>query len=109
MTWLRVDDSMPLNGKVGDLTDAEYRALIALWAYCSRKRNGGVFAREEIRHAMFATPRGPKAVREVQLDRFLEFGLVRAEGDFCAVNDWSKYQPKDPTAADRMRSLRKRT
>lgn len=109
MSWLRIDDSMPLNGKVGELTDAEYRALVALWAYCSRKRNGGEFDREELRHAIYTTPRGPRAVKDIQLDRFLQLGLVNSTNGVCAVNDWSKYQPKDPTAAERMRRHRERT
>lgn len=109
MSWLRIDDSMPLNGKLGDLTDSEYRALLALWAYCSRKQNGGMFSLEEIRHAIYATPRGPKCVRSVQLGRFLDLGLVATDdGVVFAVNDWEKYQPRDGTAAERMRRYRER-
>ena len=109
MSWLRIDDQMPLNGKVGELTDTEYRALTALWAYCARKRNDGVFARSEIRHAIYATPRGPRCVRDPQLERYINLGLVHPEGDVYAVNDWRKYQPNDPTAAERMRRFRERT
>jgi hypothetical protein len=99
---------MPLNGKVGELTDGEYRALIALWAYCSRKRNGGTFDRAEIRHAFFVTPRGPRYVREAQLNRFVELGLVVDDGGVLAVNDWAQYQPKDSTSAERQRRWRER-
>lgn len=107
MSWLRIDDQMPLNGKVGELTDAEYRALVALWAYCSRKRNGGSFYPRELLHAVYTTPRGPRHVRESHLERFCELSLVVADGDVYLVNDWDRYQPKDPTAAERMRRYRK--
>ena len=109
MRWIRVNDDMPLNGKVGDLTDTEYRALMALWAYCSRRGNGGSFLRGELRHAIYTTPRGPRFVRDTHLDRFVEVGLVREDDGVFVVNDWTKYQPKDPTAAERMRRHRERT
>jgi hypothetical protein len=110
MSWLRIDDAMPVNGKLGDLTDAEFRALLALWAYCARKGNGGTFVLDELRHAIYTTPRGPRCVRNEHLSRFLEVGLVATEdGGVFAVNDWGKYQPKDPTSAERKRRWRDRS
>lgn len=110
MSWLRIDDAAVLNGKLGDLSDAEWRSLFALWSYCARKRNGGMFELGELRHAIYTTPSGPKFVRPQHIGRFLELGLVATDdGAVFSVNDWARYQPRDPTAADRMRRLRERT
>lgn len=110
MSWLRIDDQMLINQKVGHLSDTEFRSLIALWSHCARKKNGGgTFSLDELRFAIYTTPRGPKSVRPVQVSRFVELGLVTTDdGERFTVNDWSKYQPKDPTAADRMRAYRER-
>lgn len=109
MSWLRIDDAISVNGKLGDLSDADFRALVALWSYCSRKRNGGTFTLDEIRHAVFTTPRGPRSVKPESVSRYVELGLVNTEdGAVFSVNDWSRYQPADPTGADRQRSWRKR-
>jgi hypothetical protein len=113
MSWLRIDDQMPLNGKVGRLTDTEYRALVALWAYCSRRKternrrqSEGFFDPIEVRFAIYATPTGPKSVTNRQLKRFLDLGLVQVQGEGFVVHNWRKYQPKDPTSAERMRRFR---
>lgn len=109
MSWLRIDDSISINGKLGSLTDAEFRALLALWSYCARRKNSGEFSLDEIRHAMYATPRGPKSVRPIHVSRFVDLGLVNTDdGVAFAVNDWSTYQPRDPSAAERMRRYRER-
>lgn len=108
MSWLRIDDQFSMNGKVGELSDAELRALLALWAYCSRRKNGGAFYDRELKHAIYTTPRGARSVTPRHLARFCELSLVIPDGDVYFVNDWSSYQPKDPTAADRMRAHRKR-
>lgn len=107
MSWLRLDDSIAINGKLGVLTDSELRALLALWSYCSRKRNGGSFCLDELPQAIYTTPRGPKCVRPQQLHRYVEVGLVNTDdGVVFSVNDWATYQPKDPTSAERKRRWR---
>ncbi len=108
MKWIRVNDDMPLNGKVGELSDGEFRALIALWTYCSRKGNDGVFTARELKHAIYTTAKGPRHVKESQLERFCELSLVVAAGDAYEVNDWRQFQPKDSTGAERQREWRKR-
>lgn len=108
MSWLRMDDHFPMNGKLGELSDAELRALLALWAYCSRRQNDGVFFDRELKHAIYATPRGPRRVTAKHLERFCELSLVVPDGDVFVVNDWRKYQPKDPTSAERQRAWRER-
>ena len=108
MSWLRIDDQMMLNGKVGELSDAEFRALLALWAYCSRKRNGGAFFARELKHAIYTTAKGPRHVKQSHLERFCELSLVLPDGDAYLVNDWRTYQPRDPTSAERQRAWRAR-
>jgi hypothetical protein len=108
MSWLRIDDGMPLNGKVGRLTDTEYRALVALWAYCSRTQSEGFFDPTEIQFAIYATPTGPRSVKNRQLKRFVYLGLVETRDKGFVIHNWRKYQPKDPTSAERMRRLRAR-
>lgn len=107
MSWLRIDDQMALNRKIGELSDADYRALHALWSYCVRAKNDGDFTLDEIRHAAYTTPRGARFVRHQHVSRFTELGLVNTEdGVIFSVNDWRTYQPVDPTSAERKRRWR---
>ena len=108
MSWLRIDDQAPVNGKLGELSDGEFRALIALWAYCSRRKNGGRFFSSELKHAVYTSQKGPRRVTYRHLERFCELSLVLPEDDAFQVNDWGSYQPRDPTAAERMERYRQR-
>lgn len=109
MRWFRVDDTMTLNGKVGDLGDVEFRSLLALWSYCSRRKNEGQFTLDELRHAIYTTPLGPRFVKAVHVSRFVEVGLVEtSDGAVFTIKDWSQYQPKDLTGAERQRRYRDR-
>jgi hypothetical protein len=108
MSWLRIDDQFVTNGKLGELSDPELRALLALWAYCSRRQNQGVFYERELKHALYATPRGPRCVTTKHLERFCELSLVVPQDGAYLVNDWRKYQPRDPTSAERQRAWRER-
>lgn len=108
MSWLRIDDQITTNGKLGELTDAEFRALLALWAYCSRRQNDGSFFERELKHAIYTSPSGPRRVTEKHLQRFCELSLVVPDGDVYLVNDWRRYQPRDPTSAERQRAWRDR-
>ena len=107
MSWLRLDDGIAINAKLGVLTDSEHRALIALWSYCARKRNGGSFSLDELLQAVYTTPRGARNVQHCHVHRYVELGLVNTEdGVVFSVNDWASYQPKDPTSAERKRRWR---
>lgn len=107
MSWLRIDDSMCINGKLGSLSDAELRALLALWSYCARKGNGGNFSLDELPYTVYTTPRGARNVNATQIARFVEAGLVTTtDGVAFAVKNWGRYQPKDPTSAERKRRWR---
>lgn len=108
MSWLRRDDQRCLNRKIGQLNDREYRALDALHEYVARKKSGGNFELFELKHAVFVTPSGPRRVTESHLETFISAGLVDIDGEGFKVHDWDVYQPKDPTAADRMQRYRER-
>lgn len=106
MRWFRMDATMPLNAKVGELSDGDFRALVALWSFCSRKRNGGHFSAQELRHVVYTSPKGARHVKPAQLERFCEVSLVVSDGDAYKVNDWDVYQPTDPTGAERQKRWR---
>lgn len=108
MAWLRHDDQRCLNRKIGQLTDVEYRALDGLHEYCARARNGGNFARTDLHFALYVTPRGPRHVTQKHLNSFVKHGLVDLTEEGFKVHDWDVYQPKDPTAAERMQRHRDR-
>jgi hypothetical protein len=111
MAWLRIDDLAVLNPKLGELTDGDFRALLALWSYCARRRNDGRFKADEIRHASYASPKGAANVDQGHLQRFVQTGLITHRGgkaDLYEIKDWAVYQPKDATAAERQRAYRAR-
>lgn len=111
MSWLRLDDSAVINPKIGQLTDRQFRALIALWSYCARRGNGGRFRISELQHMIIATPRGSSHVDHASIMAMITAGLVtrpRGYAGVLEVKDWAQYQPKDPTAAERMRRYRAR-
>lgn len=111
MAWLRIDDLAVLNPKIGELAAEDFRALVALWSYCARRRNDGRFTQTEIKHMGYATPKGVANVDQRHLQTFTKAGLITPLGRRAKeyeVNDWRIYQPKDATAADRMRAYRDR-
>lgn len=108
MAWLRIDDQRCLNRKIGMLTDGEYRALDGLYSYLTRARVGGEFTLSELPFALYITPSGPKRVTRRHLEKFLKARLIDKTETGYKAHDWDEYQPKDPTAADRMRRHRAR-
>lgn len=126
MSWLKRDDQRCLHPKIGALTDREYRAFDALNEYCGRVRNQGIFHADDVRHAMYATPKGARSVTRRELARFVEHRLVdqlstetqpsydrdatetQPKPDLHKIHDWDQYQPKDPTGAARKRLERER-
>lgn len=127
VSWGRVDDRTCLDSRVGQLTDAEYRAREALLQFCLREyRDHGLFPAVAIIHAAYATPKGPKAVTRKQLARLRELGFVltrdeyssetleklgitwpETEHEWLRINAWEKYNPpRDKTAAERQRRKR---
>lgn len=99
MSWLRVDDGFTSNAKVAQLTDSEFRVWMRLLCHCARSQDPSV---------------DPVARREVngltagRVRRYADLGLLDAVGDHHEVHDWSDYQPKDSTAAERQARWRSR-
>ena len=126
MSWGRTDDSKVLDPDIGSLTDTEYRSHDALLQYCLREhRDTGIFHESELRHAIYATPRGPKATTRKHLSRLAELTLVTTRDDYTdeelnaldiswpnrdghyRIRNWEKFNPpRDLTAAERKRRER---
>lgn len=112
MSWGRRDDMRSLNPKIGQLTDAEYRALDGLMDYVCRSHMDGSFSRVDLKFATYLTPKGPRHVTQRVIDKLIQVGLVDpvenpANPHDYYIHDWLEYNPKDPTAAERMRNYRR--
>lgn len=108
MSWHRTDDSASLHPKLGKLADDEARALAwGLWLYCARNRTEGTFTLDDLPHMAYLTPKGPRAVTTQMIRRFTQLRLVDDHGNgTLSIHDFRDYNPKDPTAADRMKKHR---
>lgn len=99
MPWLRLDDGFTANGKIGQLSDSEFRVWIRLLCHCAKSQDPSVDS---------------LAIREVsglsskRVQRFAQIGLLDPVGDLWEVHDWAKYLPKDATNAERQAAWRAR-
>jgi hypothetical protein len=126
MSWLRVHDGEVLDPRVGELTDGEYRARQALMQFCAREHpEDGLFAAEEIIHAIYTTPRGARSVTRRHLARFQQLGMVRRRAEYSAgeivaldlqddweevdtrlrVHRWERYNPPRETSGEIQRRV----
>jgi hypothetical protein len=96
------------NRKVGELDCRQKVALLALWSWCSRQRSGGVFKLSDLPYCVYMDANKPRHVLDTELREFVRLALVDPlpDGETFQVHDWSEYQPKDMTAAERMRKWR---
>jgi hypothetical protein len=109
VSWLKRDDQRCIHPKIGELTDREYRALDALHEYCARTRNDGCYQLADLRRAVYLTPAGPRSPSRLMNAKWLRLRLVdQLTDDEYQIHDWSEYQPKDPTGAERKRLERER-
>lgn len=93
MSWLRVDDGFAEHPKLEALTDRQFRLWAKLLGRCARYRTDG--------HVPAGILVGIR-VKPGDLDRFTALGLLdSSNGSEPTVHDWSDYNPKDPTKADR--------
>lgn len=109
MAWLRIDDAAMINHKLGSLTDREFRALVALWAYCARSKNGGKFSLSDLDFSTYYSGRKQCRTLSGDIKKYLHLGLVDHLEDgknTYQVHDWHEFQPTDPTAAERMKRYR---
>ncbi len=100
MTWLRIDDAFPQHPKLVELARSDRWTWLEILAYCARYKTEG---------------RVPSAIREAVpaaspklLARFVDVGLLDEHEHGLEVHDWRDYNPKDPTAADRVKRYRHR-
>lgn len=101
MAWLRIDDGFAQHPKLEGWSPKDKWTLIELFLYCAKHRTDG-YVPEDLSLLPRAVTHGflAKATHAGFLDRDADGALV--------VHDWAKYNPSDPTAADRMQRLRAR-
>lgn len=95
MSWLRLDDGFPQHPKIAALTDRQFRDWLTLLAYCARYKTGGEVPEGSLRVL---------GVRSASVAAFQELGLL----EDLTVHDWEKYNPADPTNAERQARHRTR-
>jgi len=110
VAWVRVDDGLPTNRKYGLLTVSEQAGLIAIWCFLAKSGGDGTFTLDELPRINYHAGGKTYSVTAAQVKRYAELALVDPldDGNGFVIHDWDDYQPKDPTAADRMRQYRKR-
>jgi hypothetical protein len=102
MAWLRIDDGFAEHYKISELTDKEFRIWMRTLCYAARN-NGrqGRLTPAMRREIVGFTPTFAK--------KLVALGLLDQDADdVLAIHDWRTYNPKDPTAADRMKRHRDR-
>jgi hypothetical protein len=97
VAWLRLDDGFASHPKIAALTDRELRIWLRILCWCSRHGDPTVdgIAINEVRGL---------SARTVQ--RYVDLELLDQEGAAHVVHDWTHYQPKDPTGAERQAKWR---
>lgn len=99
MAWLRIDDGFTGHPKVAALSDGEFRAWVRLLCWSA------AYKTDEVPRGIVGSIVG---ITKKRLERYAELGLLDEDDSGYTVHDWYSYNPKDPTAADRMRRLRER-
>jgi hypothetical protein len=92
MSWLRIDDGYDTHPKLLELTEQQRWRWTRVLIHCARHQTQG--------HVK------PAVLRELGLGRtvakLLQLGLLETNGDAgYLVHDWSTFNPKDPTKAER--------
>lgn len=83
MTYIRLDDDHPTNGKVADLSDAAYRRWVYLIAASSRHRTNG-----KVSDGLFRDIVPAKKTR----DELVAQGFVYRNGSGWVIHDYLKHQ-----------------
>lgn len=98
MAWLRLDDTFLDHPKIIGLTDRDLRTWLTILLYAARYRTGGHIPKPAHR-ALTLTP--------ARVTLYTQAGLLdRDHVDELHIHDWARYNPADPTGADRMRRQR---
>ena len=102
MTWIKLDDGAATHPKLMALTPTERWAWIELLCYCARYRTDGNVPPNIVTACPSMSSKCLRKLVDLHLLDDLPDGSIR-------IHDWAEYNPKDPTAADRMRRYRDRT
>ena len=99
MSWLRIDDRFASHPKAAQLTDREFRVWMRLLCFCAAYQDPSVdkVALNEV-----------NGLTSSMVRRFGTLGLIDVVGDSFEIHDWSHFQPKDLTGADRQARWRSR-
>jgi len=98
MAWLRLDDTFLDHPKIIGLTDRDLRTWLTILLYAARYRTGGHIPKPAHR-ALTLTP--------ARVTLYTQAGLLdRDHVDELHIHDWARYNPADPTGADRQRRYR---
>ena len=93
--------------QAAELSDGQFRSWFALLAsVVERDVPEGRFVLGELQR--FVTPRGSRAVKQADLDVFVDLGLVEAvdgEPGVYRVRGWGSWNPGDSTAVFRQRRV----
>lgn len=99
MTWLRIDDGFASHPKLAQLSDKEFRVWCRTLCFCARYQDPSVDA-----VALNEIPGLTKAM----IAKFADLGLLDGSAQHREIHDWSSYQPKDATGAERQARWRAR-
>jgi hypothetical protein len=99
LSWLRIDDRMASHPKIAQLTDREFRIWMRLLSFCAAYQDPSVdkVALSEV-----------NGLSPVIVTRFAALDLLDIAGDSYEIHDWTHFQPKDLTGADRQARWRAR-
>ena len=103
MSWLRIDDGFPQHPKLVRLSRPDRWTWLEILAYCARYRTSGEVPISVGEAVKYASPAFLNRCFELHLLDHSEHGT-----EDYHVHDWESYNPKDPTAADRMQRHRNR-
>lgn len=100
VSWLRIDDRFSRHPKVTLLTYKERWVWIDLLCWCASYQSGGYLPDNIGDLVVGATPK--------YLAKCSALELVDVAAGELKIHDWETYAPKDPTAAERQASWRRR-
>jgi hypothetical protein len=93
VSWLRIDDAFPQHPKIVGLPRSDRWTWLEVLAYCARYRTEGKVPPGVHEAVPAATPK--------TLQKYVQAGLLDEDETGLRVHDWSDFNPKDPTKAQR--------
>lgn len=97
MSWIKLDDALPSNRKIKDLSDRAFRLYVYGLCYCGRDLTDGIIDKDDERIIRATARASAKHVRELE-----DAGLWLRVNGHKVVNDYLKYNPtREKVEADR--------